>query len=240
MPSLALCPYFSIAFKQEKLEPYGIKNAMEYKAGNYYGNSSLGADEIYTDVTHSLSDLLDRMEIGFPNNRNNERLRTLTWETVVAREINYIVYGKCFEIDLAQFQEPLQFVQFYLKMDGYIFVNMNGHFHNMDSYSKVPVVLKKCLFIDFTYEIMIQNDEKNCRKYNKETFDMCSEKAIEAKLLSLYNCSVPFINSLTKPTICNTTEKAKEVTFICFYLLEGIVCLPGLLLASAEAHFSFP
>ena len=240
MPSLALCPYFSIAFKKEKLEQYGIKSAKEYKAGNYFGNSSLGAEEIYRDVTNSLSDLLDRMEIGFPVNKNNERLRTLTSETVVAREINYIVYGKCFEIDLAQFNEPLQFVQFYLKMDGYVFVNMNGHFHNMDSYSKVPVVLKQCLFIDFTYEIMIQNDVKNCKKYNKETFDICSEKAIEAKLLGLYNCSVPFINSLTKPTICNITEKAKEVTLICFHLLKGIVCSPGLLPASAKAHFSFP
>ena len=211
MPSLAICPYFTNAYKQEKLEHYGIKNGGEYKAGNYYGNSSKGAEEIFLDVTHSLSDLLDRMKIGFPVNKNKEKSRTLTSETVVSREISYVKLGKCFEIDLAQFREPLQSVKFYFKMDGYVFVNMKGHFHSVDSYSKIEVLLNQCLFIDFTYEIMIQNEEKNCRKYNEKTYDICSEKAIEAELLSLYNCSVPFINSLAKPPVCTGIEKTKKV-----------------------------
>ena len=96
-------------------------------------------------------------------------------------------------------------------MDYCGFINKKGNFHNIDSYSKVVVLLKQCLFIDFTYEIMIHNDENNCRKYNENTYDICSEKAIEAKLLSLYNCSVPFINSLTKPPVCTGIEKIKKV-----------------------------
>ena len=60
-------------------------------------------------------------------------------------------------------KEPLQFVRFYIKIDAYVFVNMKDHFHNRDSYSKVEVILNQCLFIDFTYEILIQIEEKNCQ-----------------------------------------------------------------------------
>ena len=147
MPSLAICPYFTNAYKQEKLEQYGIKNGRDYKSGNYYGNCSKSAQEVFRDVTHSLSDILDRMKIGFPVNKNNEKQRTLAPEAVVTREIYDVKLGKCFEIDMAQFREPLESVQFYLKMDGYVFVNMKGHFHNIDSKSKIEVLLQQCLFL---------------------------------------------------------------------------------------------
>ena len=104
----------------------------------------------------------------------------------------------------------LQFVRFYIKIDAYVFVNMKDHFLIRDSYSKVEVILNQCLFIDFTYEIMIQVEEKNCKTYNQDTYDMCSEQALEAKLLNMFNCTVPFINSLSKPPICHGDQRTKQ------------------------------
>ena len=98
------------------------------------------------------------------NTKGERRKRTVKPENITTREIRYLNMGKCFEINLDQFDEPLGYIEFYLKMSGYIYVNSEGQFHNRDSFSKVEVKLGNCLWIELTYEVINQTMEATCTR----------------------------------------------------------------------------
>merc|ERR1711994_472913 len=109
-----------------------------------------------------------------------------------AREILNPTYGRCFEIDLAKLNQTIESVSIATHVPIYLYVNIPGQFHNGDSYSKIEVLLHECLFIELTYEILIQNDASTCRKFNKsETYDECSERAALENLAGEYGCTAP-------------------------------------------------
>ena len=124
--------------------------------------------KIFEKVTFSLNDIVENITIRFPMKRNNtkgeRRKRTVKPENIPTREIRYLNMGKCFEINLDQFDEPIGYIEFYLKMSGYIYVNSEGQFHNRDSFSKVEVKLGNCLWIELTYEVINQTMEATCTR----------------------------------------------------------------------------
>ena len=124
--------------------------------------------KIFEKVTFSLNDIVENITIRFPMKRNNtkgeRRKRTVKPENIPTREIRYLNMGKCFEINLDQFDEPIGYIEFYLKMSGYIYVNSVGQFHNRDSFSKVEVKLGNCLWIELTYEVINQTMEGTCTR----------------------------------------------------------------------------
>jgi hypothetical protein len=152
------------------------------------------------------------MVVGFPLNMNNNTRMDIDPGSVVTREIKYPSFGKCFEIELDQFGEPVQYVHFYLKEPAYVYVSTKGHFHNSDSYAKVDVKLKQCLFIDLTYEVIKQNANSQCKRYTEETYDVCCERAAESHLVGVYNCTAPFINSPNNVSVCTDKSKTSKVS----------------------------
>jgi hypothetical protein len=214
MPALTVCPAYELAYREGQLLNWGIPGIKDYRKGNFRGSSSIDERDIYENVTYSFYQLVEEIKIGYPADENNKSKKTLKPEEIVVRLVKYPTLGKCFEIKLEQFGETLEYVRFNIKERGYIYVNIGGQFINRDSQSKVEVNTKECLWIELTYEVMIQNEETNCRKYRRETYDECSERESEAHLVKLYNCTVPLINSPNNTPICRDVEKAKEVSAI--------------------------
>ena len=120
----------------------GAKNLLQdYRKGNFKGTSNDDERDIFENVTFSIVDLVKNVTIRFPMRRNNKRgerrKKTVQPQDIKSREIKYLNMGKCFEIQLDQFNEPLGYIEFYFKKSGYIYVNSEGQFHNRDSFSKV-------------------------------------------------------------------------------------------------------
>ena len=120
----------------------GANNLLQdYRKGNFKGTSNDDERDIFENVTFSIVDLVKNVTIRFPMKRNNKkgerRKKTVQPQDIKSREIKYLNMGKCFEIQLDQFNEPLGYIEFYFKKSGYIYVNSEGQFHNRDSFSKV-------------------------------------------------------------------------------------------------------
>ena len=214
----------------------------EYREGNFKGNSTMDERKIFEKVTFSFNDIVENITIRFPMKRNNtkgeRRKRTVKPENITTREIRYLNMGKCFEINLDQFDEPLGYIEFYLKMSGYIYVNSEGQFHNRDSFSKVEVKLGNCLWIELTYEVINQTMEGTCTRWKpfrsiqfkresafslmnhldrysaNESFDECNEREAERHLNEMFNCTIPAINSPNNLTVCPPNGNASEVGFV--------------------------
>ena len=75
---------------------------------------------------------------------------------------------------LAKLNQTIESVSLVTFVPIYLYVNIPGQFHNGDSYSKIEVLLHECLFIELTYEILIQNDASTCRKF-KGTGQLAAE-----------------------------------------------------------------
>ena len=114
-------------------------------------------------MTFSIGDIVEKITIRFPNNKIGRHKKSVKSENVKFRVIRYLNMGKCFEISLQQFNEPLESIEFNLKMPSYIYVNSVGQWHDRDSYSHV-VVKGNCLWIELTYEIINRTLEGTCRR----------------------------------------------------------------------------
>ena len=119
-------------------------------------------------MTFSIHEIIKEISVHFPNNRNNKieerRKKVIKPEDVKYREIRYLNMGTCFEISLEQFDEPLGYIEFFLKMSGAIYVNLQGQFHDRDSISKMEVKKGSCLWIEVTYEVINRTLEEACRR----------------------------------------------------------------------------
>ena len=137
--------------------------------------------DIFEDVTFSIDDIVENVTIRFPMKRNNtlgeRRSKTVKPKDINFREIRYRNMGKCFEISLDQFGEPLGYIEFYLKMSGYIYVNSEGQFHNRDSFSKVayfPAMLQ--IQIQIQAQVQIQKHENKSQFHNRDSFSKVEVK----------------------------------------------------------------
>ena len=198
MPVMVICPSYYAAYKEEKIKHFGIPDKRAYRRGDVQGNSTKDERAIFEDIAYGKDELIDIISVGFPLNKQSQSRITLTADAIKTNEIKYQNLGKCFEVDLAQFAEPLEYILVVLKLPGYVYVNMKGNFFNADSYSKVEVKLKQCMFIELTYELMHHISDGSCRNYQAESYDDCSERAAEDLIVNTYNCTLPYTNTGSK------------------------------------------
>ena len=116
-------------------------------------------------MTFSIGDIVEKITIRFPNNKIGRHKKSVKSENVKFRVIRYLNMGKCFEISLQQFNEPLESIEFNLKMPSYIYVNSVGQWHDRDSFSKVEVKIGNCLWLELTYEVINRTLERTCRRW---------------------------------------------------------------------------
>ncbi len=95
--------------------------------------------------------------------RSGEDLEVLGQNLSEGEEL--VVDADTFEISLQQFNEPLESVEFNLKMSSYIYVNSVGQWHDQDSFSKVDVKIGNCLWLELTYEVINRTLEGTCRRW---------------------------------------------------------------------------
>lgn len=195
MPVLVICPAYNAAYKEDKIKQLGITSSEAYKEGDIQGNSSKDERSVFEDITYGKAELIDTMDVRFPLDKEKKTKINLNADAIQTREIKYPTLGKCFEVDLAQFAEPLESVYIKLKLPGYVYVNIKGNFFNADSYSKVEVKLRHCLYIELTYELMNHMSDDTCRKYETETYDDCCERAAEDFVVETFNCTLPYTNT---------------------------------------------
>ena len=135
----------------------------------------------------------------------------LSSDKIQYRLVKHPTLGKCFEMHIRQFGEPVMSIELLLNLPAYIYVNLKGQFRKSDSYSKVEIKLKEKLYIELLYEIVIKNEPILCKNYEKETYDHCCEKAAEDYMRGALNCTVPYINSPTNLSVCRDSEKSGQV-----------------------------
>ena len=132
----------------------------------------------------------------------------------------HLTYGRCIEIDFEGHDGGKSEVSFFTKMPVYIFVNQVGQFFE-NFRSRFEIQLGKCLYIEMTYELFIQNmntdctpskpDTCNCINYDVEqTYDDCTEGAVEKNMMDKMNCVVPFL--MSNQTVCNGKGDTKQVS----------------------------
>ena len=219
MPAFTICPNYDSSYNETRLRRLGIAGRDAYRRGGCWeGNSGAGQRGVFDMVAHKLGEIVENMEfLMVHDGKENKTMLSgnQLQHLLEAREILNPTYGRCFEIDLAKLNQTIESVSIATHVPIYLYVNIPGQFHNGDSYSKIEVLLRECLFIELTYEILIQNDASTCRKFNKsETYDECSERAALENLTGEYGCTAPYLTSPPCLPICQGQEKAKQVEIL--------------------------
>ena len=158
--------------------------------------------------------------VVFPLNNANTTHQILYPNDIEHHLIKHSSLGKCFEISLDQFQEPLAHVLIYTKLPAYIYTNIAGQFRHSDSYSKVEVKPKHSLFIELSYEVIMQNEDTACKRYLTATYDACCEREAEKEMQKRLNCTVPFTNSPGNLSICTEKDKTSKVNVIIILIIN--------------------
>ena len=121
--------------------------------------------------------------------------------------------GRCFEIDLGQFDEGVRSVEIVTNLQAYVYINLPGQFNNDDSKSKVEIKMNKKLFIEVTYEVLKMNFENDCRKYKDDfTYDFCTFHFMDTIMKKRVGCTVPYHTS--DLTVCKSRNESIQVVSI--------------------------
>ena len=216
MPAFTICPNYDSSYNATRLQDLGIPGRDAYRReGIWEGNSGAGQRGVFDMVAHKLEEIVEHIEFLMVHNGREQKTKLSGKQVELileAREILNPTYGRCFEVDLAKLNQTIESVSIVTFVPIYLYVNIPGQFHNGDSYSKIEVLLHECLFIELTYEILIQNDASTCRKFNQsETYDECSERVALENLTSQFGCTAPYLASPPCLPICQGQDKAKQV-----------------------------
>ena len=231
-PSIVVCPtkdiaynlryYFEdkdiqiyIVFNYSNLQKIGINTVDDYKNGNWYGNSSKSGHEIFLDVTHNISDLIEKFYVK--HDGNGKRSMWMKCDHIScfnAREIGYFLFGRCFEIEIENRNATIDYIMVYIKKTVFMYVNLPNIFFNVRPKSKIQVNTVESLTLEATYEILQTNVNDNCKKYSQtydQSFDECKFEVMANNLNTAVNCSVPFLfkENVTK-NICKNETVAKR------------------------------
>ena len=151
-------------------------------------------------MTHNISDLLQRSLFQYKSGRKSKCEGDL--KCLNAREIGHRTYGRCFEIKFNQEEkDTVFFVDIVTRRPIYIFFNLPHLFFNEDSRSKFEINTGQDLFLDVNYEILQNNFQQTCKKYPSTflgSYDECKIKEVERRIVSDFNCTVPYI---VEPTL---------------------------------------
>ena len=79
----------------------GIKNGIEYKEGNWYGNTSINGDgaALFESLTYNLTDLIEKIEFRYHNGKS-VKVSSEKFESLQPRTIKTRKYGRCYELTL--------------------------------------------------------------------------------------------------------------------------------------------
>ena len=164
---------------------------------------------VYNLVTYGLEDLIEKLEIQ-PISGSTKMFIGQNISSLNTYEYSTRFLGRCFEIDIRQFDAIPSAVVMTTKLHIYIYINLPGQFSNADSKSKVEIKIRNKLFIEVTYEVLKMNFEKSCRKYSHElTYDKCKFAAAEEAMHANLGCAVPHMNS--KLPVCSNKSSINQV-----------------------------
>ena len=79
----------------------GIKNGIEYKEGNWHGNTSIdgGGAALFESLTYNLTDLIEKIEFRYHNGKS-VKVSSEKFESLQPRTIKTRKYGRCHELTL--------------------------------------------------------------------------------------------------------------------------------------------
>ena len=113
------------AFRE--LNKFGIKTQEDYIRGDWYGNSTISAREIFNSVTYELRELLTKFSV----------LSEMRWQNFAGdfKDLNYgaighVKFGQCFEINIAKKDklEKIQRVKIIFKKPLMVFITLPWQF----------------------------------------------------------------------------------------------------------------
>ena len=183
-----------------KLASVGIRDAGDYRGGNWRGNSS-NEENIFLEVTHSLVDLLETYKIHYKTGTELQFRAVDQFRNLHPRQIRFMTYGRCFQVRMGSRQDNVFFVDLVSKMPLYVFLNLPDQFYHEDARSKIQVNPGESLFLDVTYEILKINNDPFCARYDGGSYDKCKADQVGQLLDKTLGCSVPFIENSTS-VIC--------------------------------------
>ena len=130
-----------------ELNKFGIMTQQDYRNGDWHGNSTLSARQIYNKVTYNLSELLTSFSI-----KQEYETDWLTFSgefyDLNFRDIGFIHFGRCFEIDLGHKTQDIYKLNLINKKSSLVFIIHPWQLLFLYSNAKFPVDLGSNTFID--------------------------------------------------------------------------------------------
>ena len=136
-------------FLFRELIKFGIMSQEDYRKGDWHGNSTVSARNIYNSVTYNLSELLTSFSILYEYEPD--------WHTFSGdfndlnfKEIGFIHFGRCFEINIKRKDKIQDIYKLYLtyKKSAMVFIILPRQLLFLYSQSKFQVNLGFKYFID--------------------------------------------------------------------------------------------
>ena len=121
------------------------------------------------DVTHSITDLVQRFYVHFKSGSRRECVGNLS--CLKTRELGHRTFGRCFEIEFGNRIDTVSYIDVEIKKSIFVYFSPPNVFYDSDSKSKFQVNSDEDLFLDSTYEILQNNFKENCKKY-AETYEL--------------------------------------------------------------------
>ena len=139
--------YLTMVFRE--LNKFGIMTQHDYRNGDWHGNSTLSARQIYNKVIYNLSELLISFSIRYEY-ESDYLTFSGDFNDLNFRDIGFIHFGRCFEIDLGSKTEDIHRLKLIYKKSFLVFIVMPWQLLFLYSNAKFPVTLGATSFIDGT------------------------------------------------------------------------------------------
>ena len=180
------------------LSKIGIQNKENYKRGDWIGNSSLDGMRIFESVTYNLSELLNSIRIAH-HGRVKVTFDKDNFTLMEPKQIGSKKYGRCYHLLLQNKKSSIiNSVEMTFKRDMIVYFDIPFMFHiNLKSNARINVNASQKIMLPVTYEIIKTNFDEKCRTYDSTSyigsFDECKVAAMEERLQTKFNCTVPFL-----------------------------------------------
>ena len=198
------------------LNKIGLREADDYRTGHWYGNSSKDGNDIFLDVTHNITDLVQRFYVHFKSGSRKECVGDLS--CLKAKDLGHRTFGRCFEIEFGNGIDTVSYIDVEIKKTIFVYFSPPHVFYDSDSKSKFQVNVDENLFLDSTYEVLQNNFEDKCKTYSENyelSHDACKMELAYQKIITKYNCSVPFIQKRNRAVnICKNQTIANNASDI--------------------------
>ena len=142
---ITVCPYYTSAFKKEALYGYGL-DKRDYTGGVYFpkkGTNKNDARATFVSVTQEVGEILKQVDIW--TRYGNDSHFVVNFEASnqsdhIDIETKYWpLFGRCYSLSPRKhvLQQGLSFLEFYSRIDIYIYLTYPGQFMHTNSRTKV-------------------------------------------------------------------------------------------------------